>query len=135
MKKSQLILYEADDGKLKIQVRLEDETVWLNAHQMAELFDVDRSGVVKHVKNIYKNGELEPKSTCAKIAQVAKDGKKRKIDFYNLDMIISVGYRVNSIRGTQFRIWATQRLKDKKFISDFDKSVQKIIKKKKYSQK
>ncbi|MFH1284028.1 MAG: virulence RhuM family protein [Candidatus Peregrinibacteria bacterium] len=112
MKDTQLILYEADDGQLKIQVRLEDETVWLNTHQMAELFDVDRTGIVKHIRNIYGTGELKQKSTCAKIAQVAKDGKKRQIDFYNLDMIISVGYRVNSIRGTQFRIWATQRLKE-----------------------
>jgi len=111
MTNSQIILYESDDG-LKVRVRLEDETVWLNASQMAELFDIDRSGIVKYVKNIYEIGELEAHSTCAKIAQVAKDGKERKMDYYNLDMIISVGYRVNSLRGTQFRIWATKRLKE-----------------------
>lgn len=109
---SQLIIYETDDGQTKIQVRMEDETVWLNAYQMSKLFGIDRTGIVKHIKNIYETGELKPKSTCAKIAQVAKDGRKRIIDFYNLDIIISVGYRVNSIRGTQFRIWATQRLKE-----------------------
>ena len=91
---------------------LKEESIWLNAHQMAELFGIDRSGILKHIKNIYETLELEPKTTCAKIAQVAKDRKTRSMDFYNLDMIISVGYRVNSIRGTQFRIWATQRLKE-----------------------
>lgn len=109
---SNFLLYTTPDGQIKIEVLLKDETVWLNAHQMAELFDIDRTGIVRHIKNIYETGELESNSTCAKIAQVAKDGKKRQMDFYNLDMIISVGYRVNSIRGTQFRIWATQKLKE-----------------------
>jgi hypothetical protein len=116
-----IIIYNAEDGQTKIDVRLEDDTVWLNAQQMSELLDIDRTGIVKHVQNVLETGELEPRSTCAKFAQVAKDGKKRLIDYYNLDMIISVGYRVNSLRGTQFRIWATQKLKEyivKGFVMD-----------------
>lgn len=109
---NEIIIYESGDGTPHISVRIENETVWLDAHQMADLFGIDRSGIVKHIKNIYETGELEPKTTCAKIAQVAKDGKKRQMDTYNLDVIISVGYRVNSIRGTHFRIWATKRLKE-----------------------
>jgi len=102
---SKVILY-----KNRLEVRLEDETVWLTAHQMAELFGVDRTGILRHVHNIYQTKELRKDSTCAKNAQVARDGKIRQIDFYNLDMIISVGYRVNSKRGTEFRIWATNLL-------------------------
>ncbi len=109
---NKIIIYNTADGQTKIDVRLERETVWLNAQQMGDLFGIDRSGIVKHVQNVIETNELDVQSTCAKIAQVAKDGKKRLIDHYNLDMIISVGYRVNSIRGTQFRIWATQRLKE-----------------------
>jgi hypothetical protein len=109
---NQIIIYQTDDGKISVDTLLKEESIWLNAHQMAKLFEIDRSGIIKHIKNVYKTGELEAKTTCAKIAQVAKDGKKRTMDYYNLDAIISVGYRVNSIRGTQFRIWATQRLKE-----------------------
>lgn len=94
-----------------MDVRLEKESVWLSAHQMALLFSVDRSGVVRHIHNIYKTVELKPKTTCAKNAHVAQDGRVRAMNFYNLDMIISVGYRVNSRRGTQFRIWATTVLR------------------------
>ena len=112
LRDNQIIIYKTEDEKAKVSVRFEQETAWLSTHNMAELFDIDRSGIVKHIKNIYKTGELEPNSTCAKIAQVAKDGKRRLMYFYNLDVIISVGYRVNSIRGTQFRIWATQKLKE-----------------------
>ncbi len=118
------LLYTAPDGEVKVNVLLQNETIWLNTHQMAELFGIDRSGIVKHLKNIYETGELELASTCAKIAQVAKDGKKRVMDFYNLDAIISVGYRVNSLRGTQFRIWATNQLKEliiKGFVLDEDR--------------
>lgn len=97
--------------KNRIEVRLEADSVWLTAHQMADLFGVDRSGIVRHISNIYRSNELKRNSTCAKNAQVAPDGKKRLMDFYNLDMIISVGYRVNSRRGTDFRIWATGVLK------------------------
>ena len=97
--------------KNKLEVRLKEDTVWLTAHHMAELFDIDRTGIVRHIHNIYKTKELLKKSTCAKNAQVAQDGKLRQMDFYNLDMIISVGYRVNSKRGTGFRVWATSVLR------------------------
>ena len=110
-KKGEIIIYKTSTGP-KLEVRLEKETIWLDAHQIAKLFGVDRTGVVRHISNIYKTGELAKDSTCAKIAQVAKDGKIREMDYYNLDMIISVGYRVNSSRATQFRIWATKTLKD-----------------------
>lgn len=109
--KGEIIIYKTSGNKVDLKVRLENETVWLDAHQMAQVFDVDRTGVLRHIKNIYKTGELDEKSTCAKIAQVAKDGKIREMDTYNLDMIISVGYRVNSQRATQFRIWATRTLR------------------------
>lgn len=90
---------------------MKNETVWLDAHQMADIFEIDRTGVVRHINNIYNTEELSRDSTCAKIAQVAKDGKIRDMDLYNLDMIISVGYRINSKKATQFRIWATKTLK------------------------
>jgi prophage maintenance system killer protein len=112
MSTGEIIIYQTEDGQTKLDVRFEQETIWLDAHQMGKLFERDRSVIVKHVRNIYMNGELSPDSTCAKNAQVAADGKIRRMDIYNLDMIISVGYKVNSRRGTQFRIWATQVLKD-----------------------
>ena len=107
----EIVLYRAADGGPALDVRLERETVWLDAHQMAELFGRDRTVIVRHIRNVYDSGELPRESTCAKNAQVAADGKVRQMDFYNLDMIISVGYRVNSLRGTQFRIWATNVLR------------------------
>jgi len=109
--KGEIIIYETSQKEVDLKVRFENETLWLDAHQMAKVFDVDRTGVVRHIKNIYKTGELSENSTCAKIAQVAKDGKTRDMDIYNLDMIISVGYRVNSQKATKFRIWATSVLK------------------------
>ena len=109
--KGEIIIYKPTKGEVELKVRLEDETVWLDAHQMAMIFGVNRPAVVKHINNIYKTGELEEKSTCSKMEQVAADGKIRKMNLYNLDMIISVGYRVNSQRATQFRIWATKILK------------------------
>ena len=108
----EIIIYQTSKKEVELKVRLKKETVWLDTHQIAKLFDVDRTGSVRHIRNIYKSGELKRDSTCAKIAQVAKDGKVRTMDFYNLDMIISVGYRVNSKRATQFRIWATNVLKN-----------------------
>lgn len=114
-KKGEIILYKTDDGKSQLDVRLEDETIWLNQKQIAELFDRDYKTISKHIINIFKEGELKKKATVAKIATVQKEGNRnisRALEFYNLDMIISVGYRVNSKRGTQFRIWATQTLKD-----------------------
>ena len=113
--KGEIILYQTENGQTKIEVVLDNETVWLNQYQMEELFQTDRTSILRHIKNIYKTGELEEKSTCAKIAQVREEGNRnvrREILYYNLDVIISVGYRVNSHRGTQFRIWATQQLKE-----------------------
>ncbi len=108
-------IYKGKEGRTQIEVKFEGETVWLNQYQLAELFNTDRTSVLKHLQNIYSTHELDEKSTCAKIAQVQKEGKrevKREVLHYNLDAIISVGYRVNSKQGTQFRQWATQRLKD-----------------------
>lgn len=112
--KDKIEIYKFNDT-VEIEVRLENETVWLNQYQLADLFAIDRSSINKHILNIYESGELEEEATCAKIAQVRQEGNrrvKREVMHYNLDLIISVGYRVNSKRGTQFRIWATERLKD-----------------------
>ncbi|MBQ6046762.1 MAG: virulence protein RhuM/Fic/DOC family protein [Bacteroidales bacterium] len=111
---NKIVIYQTDDGQTQIDVRLENETVWLTQSQMAELFQTDRTSIVRHINNIYKVEELERESTCAKIAQVQMEGKrtvKRNIPYFNLDMIISVGYRVNSKRGVKFRQWANQVLK------------------------
>jgi hypothetical protein len=129
--KSELILYQTEDHRTRIEVRLENETVWLTQNQMAELFQTTKQNVSRHIQNIYEEGELErgatvkdsltvqpggklqPAATVAKFATVQTEGGRtvsREIEFYNLDVIISVGYRVKSHRGTQFRIWATQRL-------------------------
>ena len=109
-----IIIYQTSDGQTQLDVRLEKETVWLTQAQMAELFQTDRTSIVRHINNIYKSEELDPKSTCAKIAQVQTEGKRqvtRLIPYFDLDMIISVGYRVNSKRGVQFRQWANRVLK------------------------
>ncbi len=107
---NQLVIYEDKDKKIDVQ--LKEETLWLDAHKLAKLFDVDRTVIVKHIRNIYKSSELDENSTCAKITQVAADGKRRQMKIYNLDVIIAVGYRVNSKKATQFRIWATNVLKN-----------------------
>lgn len=115
MDKGQVILYQTPDGESKIEVRLENDTVWLSADQMAELFQRNKSTISRHVKNVLEDGELEEASTVAFFATVQNEGDRkveRKIAFYNLDMIISVGYRVHSHRGVQFRIWATKVLKE-----------------------
>ena len=109
---SEVVLYKDPAGAVSLEVKLVGETVWLDAHQMAKLFGRDRTVIVRHVGNVYKTKELDPASTCAENAQVAADGKIRRMDLYNLDMILSVGYRVNSKQGTQFRIWATQVLRE-----------------------
>ena len=106
---SEFFLYETADGQFKIETRLQDETVWLTQKQMCELFSKDRSVITKHIGNVFKEGELEEKSNV-QILHIS--GSDRPVKFYNLDVIISVGYRVKSKRGTQFRIWATQRLKE-----------------------
>ena len=108
----EILLYQRGDGESKIEVRLVGETFWLTINQMAELFGVDKSGISRHLKNIYETGELCQESVVAKFATTAADGKTYQTEHHNLDAIISVGYRVNSLRGTQFRIWATQRLRE-----------------------
>ena len=109
---AELLLFQTEDGQTRIEVRLVGETLWLTQNQMAELFQVDKSGISRHLKNIYETGELSPGSVVAEFATTAADGKTYQVEHYNLDAIISVGYRVNSLRGTQFRIWATQRLRE-----------------------
>jgi hypothetical protein len=107
-----LILYQAEDGQTKVEVRLQDETVWLTQKLMAELFQKDVRTVNEHLKNIFAEGELTPESVIRNFRTTAADGKNYDTAHYNLDVIISVGYRVKSLRGTQFRIWATQRLRE-----------------------
>ncbi|WP_276481140.1 virulence protein RhuM/Fic/DOC family protein [Paraflavitalea pollutisoli] len=115
MEQGKIVIYQTADGQTNIEVALALDTVWLDQQQLTDLFQTDRTSISKHIKNIYKSAELKEESTCAKIAQVQKEGNreiKRKVTRYNLDVIISVGYRVNSVRGTQFRIWANKILKD-----------------------
>jgi len=124
MKNSEIILYTTPQGDVKIDIRFEGETFWLTQQKIADLFSVDRSVVTKHLGNIYADKELDKKATCAKFAQVRTEGNRqvtRQIEYYNLDAIISVGYRVNSHSATQFRIWATKTLKEfiiKGFVMD-----------------
>lgn len=108
----EIIIYQTDDGTVKIDVKMANDTVWLSLDLMAELFQRDKSTISRHIKNIFSEGELSPDSVVAKFATTAADGKTYHVDYYNLDVIISVGYRVKSLRGTQFRIWATKRLKE-----------------------
>lgn len=109
---SEIEIYKAKDGKAQIEVRFESETVWLSLNQLAQLFGRDKSVISRHVKRVFEDRELNRKSVVAKNATTAADGKTYEIEYYNLDVIISVGYRVKSKQGTQFRQWATQRLKD-----------------------
>ncbi len=111
LQQGELILYQMDNGQTGLDVRLIDETVWLTQAQMQELFGRERSVITKHVNNVFKEGELDKERVCAKFAHTAADGKTYNVAHYNLDVIISVGYRVKSKRGTQFRIWATTVLK------------------------
>lgn len=111
----EILIYQSDDGITNVEVKIEDDTVWLTQQQMAELFQTSRTNVVEHIKHIYDEGELEEISTCRNFRQVRKEGKRevaREIPFYNLDMIISLGYRVKSVIATNFRRWATDRLKE-----------------------
>ena len=110
-----IIIYQSADGKTKIDVKLENETVWLSQQQMALLFKTSRTNIVEHINNIYLEGELDKISTCQNFRQVRKEGNRevsREIPFYNLDMIISLGYRIKSKIATNFRKWATERLKE-----------------------
>ncbi len=109
---SEIILYQTEDGRNRVEVRLENETVWLTQQLMAELFQTTKQNIGQHLKNVFADGELQQDSVVKKSFTTAADGKRYLPNFYNLDAIISVGYRVNSIRGTQFRIWATQRLRE-----------------------
>lgn len=118
---SQILLYTSTDGEARVEVKLENETVWLTQEQMAVVFQTDRTNIVKHIQNIFETGELDQSITCAKISQHLPDGRTYQILHYNLDVIISIGYRVNSYRGTQFRIWATKQLREylvKGFVMD-----------------
>ena len=110
--KTELIIYQTEDGQTKIHVHMENETVWLSLDQMAELFQRDKSTISRHIKNIFDEGELTRESVVANFATTATDGKTYHVDYYNLDVIISVGYRVKSLRGTQFRIWANSVLRE-----------------------
>ena len=114
-KNGEIVIYQSDDGLTRIDVRLEQETVWLTQQQMAELFQTSRTNVVEHIQHIYEDGELKPDATCRNFRQVQQEGNRmvsREIPFYNLDMIISLGYRVRSVIATRFRQWATQRLQE-----------------------
>lgn len=111
----EILIYQTDDGQTNIEVKIEDDTVWLTQQQMSELFQTSRTNVVEHIKHIYEEGELDKISTCRNFRQVRKEGNRevtRQIPHYNLDMIISLGYRIKSVIATRFRQWATQRLKE-----------------------
>lgn len=115
--RGEVIIYQTDDGITKLEVNMHDDTVWLSLDQMAELFQRDKSTVSRHIKNIYLEGELQREATVANFATVQIEGDRqveRFIDYYNLDVIISVGYRVKSKRGTQFRIWANSVINKKR---------------------
>ena len=112
---NQIIIYQSEDGETRIEVKFMGETVWLSQQQMADLFQSSRSNVVEHIKHIYEEGELDEESTCRNFRQVRQEGSRqvtREIPFYNLDMIISLGYRIRSVIATHFRRWATERLKE-----------------------
>lgn len=134
---SEILIYKSSDNTTRIEVKLENESVWLSLNQIAELFDRNKSVISRHFSNIFKDGELDKDSVVAKNATTASDGKTYVVEYYNLDAILSVGYRVNSKQGTQFRIWATQRLKDylvqgyainQKRLNELQKTVQLIQK-------
>ena len=112
---NQIIIYQSKDGETRIDVKFPGETVWLSQQQMADLYQSSRSNVVEHIKHIYEDGELDEESTCRNFRQVRQKGSRqvtREIPFYNLDMIISLGYRIRSVIATHFRRWATERLKE-----------------------
>lgn len=131
-KNNQIIIYNTEDGETKIEARMKDETVWLSQKQMSELFDCSVDNIGLHLKNIYSEGELAENSVTEESSVTASDGKNYVVKHYNLDAIISVGYRINSLRGTQFRIWATQKLKEyiiKGFVMDDERLAEGGVKK------
>ena len=112
---NQIIIYQSEDGETRIDVKFSGETMWLSQQQMAELYQTTRTNIVQHIRNIYADGELDEQATCKKFLQVRQEGSRevtRDIPFYNLDMIISLGYRIRSVIATHFRRWATERLKE-----------------------
>ncbi len=112
---NQIIIYQSEDGETRIEVKFTGETVWLSQQQMAELYQTTRPNIVQHIRNIYADGELDEQATCKNFLQVRQEGVRqvtREIPFYNLDMIISLGYRIRSVIATHFRRWATERLKE-----------------------
>jgi hypothetical protein len=111
-RESKVILYQSDGDKVKVDVFFAEENFWMTQKNISELFNIDRTVITKHLKNVFDEGELDEKAVCAKFAHTANDGKTYNTKYYNLDAIIAVGYRVNSIKATQFRIWATQTLKE-----------------------
>lgn len=130
LERNNFLLYTNENGEVKVDVLLKDETIWLTINQMAELFGIDKSGISRHIKNIFETGELQEELVVAKIATTTHHGamagktQTKAVMYFNLDMIISVGYRVNSIRGTHFRIWATRQLTElirKGFVLDNQK--------------
>ncbi len=132
-----IVFYEDENNNTKVEVRLIDEDVWLNVEALSNLFNIDRSGVVRHINNIYKDEELSENSTCAKIAQVKKEGNrnvKRTYPYYNLDMIISIGFRVNSKTAIKFRTWANKLIKEY-IVKGFNLNDDRFIKGNKYDQK
>lgn len=104
-KQSEILMYQTDDGVTKIDVQIDNDTVWLSLDQMSDLFQRDKSTISRHMKNIFDEGELTRNAVVANFATTAADGKRYNVDYYNLDVIISIGYRVKSLRGTQFKIW------------------------------
>jgi len=134
-KNNQIIIYNTEDGQTKIEVQMKDETVWLSQKQMAELFDCTVENIIFHLQNVFITGELNKKATTKESLVVQREGNravKRQVKIYNLDAIISVGYRINSLRGTQFRIWATQKLKEyiiKGFVMDDERLAEGRVKK------
>ena len=112
VEKSNILMYTTEDGVTKVEVTFDNDTVWLSLDQIADLFQRNKSTISRHIKNIFLEGELSRNSVVANFATIGSDGKRYHVDFYNLDVIISVGYRVKSLRGTQFRIWATNILKE-----------------------
>ena len=112
---SRILLYTSPDGQVQLDIRLQEDTLWMTQQMMAELFQTTVQNIIMHVGNIYQEAELQREGTCKEFLQVRKEGSRsvrRPVNFYNLDMILSEGYRVNTRRGTQFRIWATQRLRE-----------------------
>jgi len=131
-KNNQIIIYNTQDGQTKIEVKMKDDTVWLSQKQMAELFDCTADNISLHLKNVFKEAELSENSVTEESSVTASDGKNYIVKHYNLDAIISVGYRINSIRGTQFRIWATHKLKEyivKGFVMDDERLVEGRVRK------